>query len=132
MNGWQRLWVVVCLVISAFTAYLTYDNLPSEEKVTSFHTLRLGWLQDDLKRLTEKASNKPGPWNNFGEETVEGVRVKMQEEDNLYKKELAELPAQRRDYITTAFMFCFGFSVSLYVAGWVIGWIYRGFRPKRA
>jgi hypothetical protein len=96
-----------------------------------YHNLQNDSLKGDIKRLTEKANINPGPWNNFGNETVEGVKEKMKAENEKAENELAKLPSERRERITWSFGIWAGFSVGLYIAGWLAGWIYRGFRSKR-
>lgn len=132
MNGWQRMWVVACLLMAVFAAMDAHENLPTAERVTSMHTMRVGWLKDELKSVIEMGQLKLGPWNNFGKANVEDVKAKMAAEDENYRNELANLPKERRESITWAVNIWLCFSIGLYVAGWLIGWIYRGFRPKKS
>lgn len=131
MNGWQRMWVVACLMMAIFIGVVSYKTIDTEERLTYPHDFKIKRLEDDLKRLTDKANANPGPWNNFGDETVEGVKEQIQTENRIFEKELSQLPSERREHVITSLSVWVGFSVSLYVAGWLIGWIYRGFRPKK-
>lgn len=131
MNGWQRMWVVVSLMMAIFVGVVSYNTIDTEDRLTYPHSLKIKRLEDDLKRLTENAGNKPGPWNDFGNETVEDTKEQIQRENEIFSKELSQLPSERREHILTSLGVLVGFSVGLYVIGWLIGWIYRGFRPKK-
>lgn len=131
MNGWQRLWVVACLATGIPLAATVYKNMPDDVRLTDYHQQAVASWTRDLERATEKANANPGPRNDYGDETVASVKAKLQKEDENYKKELAQLPSERREYIIACLSLWVGFSVSLYVIGWLMGWVYRGFRPKR-
>lgn len=123
MNGWQRMWAVACLLMAVFASMLTYENLPSEERVASFHATRVGWLKDEYERVIEMGQLKPGPWNNFGKASVEDVKAKMVAEVENYKNELANLPKERRESITWAVNIWLCLSIGLYIAGWLADWL---------
>lgn len=123
--------MVVSLMVAIFVGIVSYKTIDTEERLTYPHNFKISRLQDDLKRLTENAGKKPGPWNDFGNETIEDVKEQIQRENELLKNELDQLPSERRKHIITSLSVWFGFSVNLYVTGWLIGWIYRGFRRKK-
>jgi hypothetical protein len=125
------MWAVICLSMAIPVWVGTYKTLPTEAKLIHYHNAQNDLLKEDIKRLTEKADSNPGPWNNFGNETVERVKEKMKAGNEKAENELARLPSERRERITWSFGIWAGFSVSLYITGWLTGWIYRGFRSKK-
>ncbi|MNY75303.1 hypothetical protein D3C86_2145510 [compost metagenome] len=60
------------------------------------------------------------------------MREDIRKEKENLPLELAKLPKERREHVTFAFGIWLALSVGLYIAGWLVGWIYRGFRPKKA
>lgn len=131
MNGWQRVWAVICLSTAILVWVGTYKTLPTAAKLIHYHNLLNDSLKGDIKRLTEKENINPGPGNDVGNEAVEVIKEKMKVENEKAENELARLPSERRERITWSFGIWAGFSVSLYIAGWLTGWIYRGFRSKK-
>ncbi|WP_223508561.1 MULTISPECIES: hypothetical protein [unclassified Pseudomonas] len=123
MNGWQRMWVVVCLILAIFIGWYTELLLPTESMTTYYHESRINQLTGYLKQ---------GTASDYSSEYIAGLREDIRKENEEFPKKLAKLPKERREYRTTAFGIWLGLAVGLYVAGWLIGWIYRGFRPKKA
>ena len=123
MNGWQRMWVVVCLILAIFIGWYTELLLPTESMTTYYHESRINQLTSYLKQ---------GTASDYSSEYIAGLREDIRKENEEFPKKLVKLPKERREYRTTAFGIWLGLAVGLYVAGWLIGWIYRGFRPKKA
>lgn len=122
MNGWQRLWVVVCLVMAILIGWYTQQTLPNESITKYYHDSRI----DQLTRYLKEATN-----SSYSSDYIASLQIDIRKENEEFAKALAALPEERREYLTTALGIWFGLSVGLYIAGWLIGWIYRGFRPKQ-
>lgn len=64
--------------------------------------------------------------------TVAQAEERIRDIDRKYKQDLQELPAKQFTHIAILAGVWLGTCVSLYVMGWLIGWVIRGFRPKAA
>lgn len=122
MNGWQRLWVVVCLVLAIIIGWWTYLLLPTEAMTTYYHKARISELTGYLK---ESEGSK------YQTDYVASLHEDVRKENEDYKKQLSDMSKQQTTEITESIGIWLGLSVALYIAGWLIGWIYRGFRPKK-
>ncbi|SDO27695.1 hypothetical protein SAMN04489798_2530 [Pseudomonas arsenicoxydans] len=122
MNGWQRLWVVVCLVLAILIGWYTQLILPTEERTTYNHKSRISQLTSYLKDATA---------SNYSSDYIASLREDIRKENEDFQKEISNMSKERTSYITYAINIWLGLSVALYITGWLIGWIYRGFRPKR-
>lgn len=123
MNGWLRLWVVVCLILAICIGWYTALVLPNESRTTYYHESLINQLSGYLKEATT---------NTYSSEYIAGLREDIRKENEEFPKKLAKLPKERMECIATAVGIWFGLSVVLYIAGWLVGWIYRGFRIKKA
>lgn len=121
MSGWQRLWAVVCLVLAILIGWWTYLLLPTEAMTTYYHESRISQLTGYLK---DSEGSK------FQTDYVASLRENIRKENEDYQKELAGMSKQRTTEIAESIGIWLGLSVVLYIAGWLMGWIYRGFRPK--
>ncbi|MDN7141983.1 hypothetical protein KC131_15150 [Pseudomonas sp. JQ170] len=122
MNGWQRLWVVICLVMAILIGWYAQVVMPTEERTTYYHQTTMDQLTRYLKEATESS---------YSNDYITGLKKDIQKENEDYAKALAALPSERTETMTTALGIWLGLSVGLYIAGWLIGWIYRGFRPRQ-
>jgi hypothetical protein len=122
MNGWQRLWVVVCLVLAILIGWYTYLILPTKTRLTYSH-------ESSIKQLTVQLKDSEG--SKYLNDYVASLQEDIRKENENFSKELTELSKERREYFLDSAILWLSVSGSLYVAGWLTGWIYRGFRPKR-
>lgn len=127
MNGWQRMWVVVSLILAILIGWYAYLLLPTEWGITNNYDSRVEQLTRYLKESLEQENAYPGRG-----EYIASLREDIRKEKENLPLELAKLPKERREHVTFAFGIWLALSVGLYIAGWLVGWIYRGFRPKKA
>ena len=111
MNGWKRLWVVLSILIGFAFIAAGKEYVPTRQGLISGYESSHPWAQyqavDPIVRAQQVADDK---------EFQAGL-------DSLIWAQLLS--------IATTFAWWVFTSVSLYVSGWAIGWIYRGFRPKK-
>jgi hypothetical protein len=88
---------------------------------TYYHESRISQLTGYLK---DSEGSK------FQTDYVASLRENIRKENEDYQKELAGMSKQRTTEIAESIGIWLGLSVVLYIAGWLMGWIYRGFRPK--
>jgi hypothetical protein len=125
MNGWQRLWIVVSLILAIFIGWYTYLLLPTESRITRNYDSRV----EQLTRYLKESSAQENDYAGRGEYIASLTEDIRKENENL-PLELAALPQERRETLTTALGIWLGLSMGMYIAGWLIGWVYRGFRNK--
>lgn len=125
MNGWQRLWIVVSLILAIFIGWYAYLLLPTESRITRNYDSRVEQLARYLKESSAQESDYPGRG-----EYIASLKEDIRKENENLPLELAALPKERRETLTTAFGIWLGLSLGMYISGWLIGWVYRGFRIK--
>ncbi|WP_397454685.1 hypothetical protein AB3472_20095 [Pseudomonas lurida] len=133
LNGWQRLWVIVGFllavgaVIVAFNAIETESHLMDGNKLDhAVHDMEIDTIQQ------RNAGIKPRNIYEQSSRTVAQAEERIRDIDWKYKQDLQELPAKQFTHIAILAGVWLGTCVSLYVMGWLIGWVIRGFRPKAA
>jgi hypothetical protein len=106
LNGWQRLWVVASLLYGLFVGYIILDGFPTRDHVIS--------------QFEEAVKDRDAAWNNYD-----------------YLKEtfganLEKLPTVQAINIAFGVAYWLGGSLLVYIGGWLVGWIIRGFRKQPA
>jgi len=136
MNGWQRMWVFICVVLlivmASFAATL---NFPTAERIESYYAFDQYMYDTNLKCLeTEAARRNAGinlPVSACTLDDPLAVKSKFAEDTARYE--------YRRDNLLTVQLQSMGWiiagwvivCVALYLLGLVLAWIVRGFRTKR-
>lgn len=144
MNGWQRLWVLVTtlLGVGAVVAYI--HDFPSSVRIDATYSNAISkaneaeqWDQfadappigqkkgtfDDLIPKKSEAQLKEEARVKYDKVRLD-ARVK-------YDSELSELSKKRLRLTVVALVGWLLISSSLYGLGWMINWVYQGFRPKK-
>jgi len=147
LNGWQRIWVVAAVLSFGFASlfvYATYQS-PSEvedpqilaqlnaDEVIDVEIAGLGRVkfpkdmpEKDIEALIqenikENPTKIPGLAKaKIGERNEEGAASARKANDAVRKA--------NREILLLGYGGWLGFIIFLYVAGWSIGWIYRGFK----
>nr|WP_294971549.1 hypothetical protein [uncultured Pseudomonas sp.] len=153
LNGWQRMWVVAVILMGCFAGYEILDNLPDKQDIEWRYNAALKELTYERiaeRRAEEKQARKdweeaaPGSWdrkiaagklgNAKSNLTIEGeISTGKLEAMQQYQAGIDELPDRQKEVIIGGVIAWILASIGLYLAGWTIGWIIRGFRkPKQA
>lgn len=142
LGGWQRIWIVISVMWLLVVGLVGYSEIPSEEKIYK------AWSYDLLKYLCDNDSNLKGQYawqlrdvysDLSDKELIERLRSKYLEKypaykygfeniDAKYNDKLINLARSRVIAIGIGFLIWFIPLAVLYVLGWSVGWIYRGFR----
>jgi len=143
LNGWQRLWVLVSgLYLVSVIAFVALE-FPKPENVS--HTPAL------LKQLSSQSRSLLVPEDKDGWQNAEdwGTDVEMPNGSRLsFKKGVPEndMSVAAKEYWAAVTMIANERRLSLvgyaalwwfipcfavYIIGWTVGWVYRGFRSKR-
>lgn len=139
LNGWQRLWLIISFVwIGCIVAY---SIIAKQSESEIYHS----WSQDLLSYLVTQANDLKGYSVTSLRSTYSGVSDKELVEA-LHKKYIGKHPAYRYGFskidakyekaisgrndgkIETLSFAAIGFPVVLYLFGWAVGWVRRGFK----
>lgn len=133
LNGWLRLWVLSCLVYAAWLGWGAYENYTTEERFD------VRWeiiKNQNIRSIAARASEitrgfEPGP---LLDELNMTTRLAMENEaeriDALKSDAYKDLAVEQAQQARTWLLWWFEWAIGSYAAGWLIHWVFRGFRPK--
>ncbi|MEB0149043.1 hypothetical protein [Pseudomonas sp. CCC2.2] len=132
MNGWQRLWLVVCILIAIPLTLMCESLVPSKEGIIQRFEKELTIERNTMSNIKEAKLHPESYLEDFlGGATLQGTEARILDLETRYKSELDSLwfdkVKVRGIWSAIWAVIC----ITLYVMGWAIGWIGRGFRPKR-
>jgi heme/copper-type cytochrome/quinol oxidase subunit 2 len=141
LNGWQRLWVVISIIIFVVAVFFTFEHYPKKSEIYSTwanetievvkkpgeHSflIRMAYKDYSDEELIEKLHEK------YAEKNA-STKVKFDEIDKKYKNDLDNLPSQQTKHILICLTVYLCLIICIYVFGWSVGWVYRGFKSKQA
>lgn len=151
LGGWSRLGVVLSILYAALVGLFAYDGRPRLEY------LQTAWFDEAAEVIAKSISKAEGKevqtslvretylkeWNIETLAWLEGVAKSPTERQRLFseaiarvnerhKAELLSFPVQQRAHWLFAFAWWAGGTLLLFVGGWSLGWVYRGFRGNAA
>ena len=147
LNGWQRLWAVVVVLGGLSLAVLAYATWPTTESVEPDEVyVRMPrsttWVLRDAGEPLFRPTQDVRPTRDSTIVDIEGHSVPFlagAPEDqvtstvNAYSAALREaLRAKRLQYAQERFAWWAVPAVALYMAGWGVGWVRRGFTAGQA
>jgi len=140
LGGWQRLWTVVSIIILIIFVLVSLLLFPKRSEITSrwvYETI------DVVKEPGEYSWTIRGTYKDYGdEELIERIHEKYIKEkpltkvvfsgiDQKYKNELSNLPKEQTKHILIGLAVYFCLITLIYIFGWAVGWVYRGFKGKQ-
>lgn len=154
LNGWQRLWLVLMILYGLVVAVVTVAFFPKESDILNswaWDAMRVAI--DDIKR-TKKYDGTMWDFrdaffkNKTDEEIVhsltDGARnINLADSktadladyksniltlENKYQKQIKDLPREQLKATGMAFLVWMIPALAIYVLGYAVGWIYRGFK----
>lgn len=148
LNGWQRLWVVFTLLLGLLTGGILTGDYPTQERIYqqwSFAGVRE--VQEDHKTLTGEYATHDQIRNGRSDIEIvnalkEGPAKLLTENDQAtkvfreallkinaeYESELAKLPSEQFSLVIRYLGGWLAASLSLYIFGWLLAWVRKGFR----
>lgn len=131
LNGWQRLWMVTSLLIGIGIAVIVATHLPTEENESAQHGFIVSSLNEQITRVLEnKKIATLHEMDIAAGRTVENINLRIALENYEYRIRAETLTSRQLQGIGWGFAFWLGISGALYLIGYAVKWIYRGFRPK--
>lgn len=154
LNGWQRLWIVTILLYGIGVALYTVKTTP---KVYSIEGIKQHWVLTatvtmaqiaaigsgearDIDGFVDRLYEEKSPdeiitWiEQIAESPTKDEKIFQKQLSRIntnFKSELATLPKRQRTHFSVAFVTLWLIpSIALYLLGWVLGWIIRGFKKE--
>lgn len=138
LNGWQRLWVVVITFYFLFFFFVdgTYD-FPTKDRIEHAWVSEVSEVVKESPEMKNYKSNFSKPLQDMSNEELiktYGEYAKAEDKDRIilinekYEFQLKNLFYEQLKAIGFAFFMWLSVSLGLYVFGWLIGWIYLGFK----
>jgi len=141
LGGWYRLWVVVSIAYLALAGIYVFVNWPTPEKIPHDPEFYRQLSPEFRKTIvnTDRVKQEPN-------EAVIGVEMpnghvipffrkydetKLEKVASEYWRIVDEKAREGRSTLLAKALFCWLIPCLLvYVLGWSVGWVYRGFKAK--
>jgi hypothetical protein len=131
LNGWQRLWIVVTVVLGVAVASRAVDRFPTEADVDQSYQQEMSRLEEIKNEILHPPEDKLRKMlSRAGEYTIKSVIDAKVDAGRKYEASLKSLPSRQSTIVVQALIFWVAASGLLYGAGLTLIWVIRGFRPK--
>lgn len=146
MNGWMRLWVVISAFYIAVGLIITVSQFPTKQSYQYY------WVSDGTRAIAEAFTSKGTRGYVSPSDVRDSLLIGRSEEDviawfqkvvispapesDIYVQAIAQVnaryvgavPAYQREFLFTAVLALLLPVIVLFVVGWSIAWVIRGFR----
>ena len=151
IDGWSRLGIVTSILYGCLVLVIAMDSRPRLEYKKS------AWFSDASQAIAEvlsKSENKEVHGYQVREALLKGTdeenmswlekvatspsenqrkfAAQVAQVNRKYKLEISDLPSETTNYWLLALGWWVGGTTLIFLAGWTIGWVYRGFRKTAA
>jgi len=130
MNGWQRLWTVGTILLGIYAIGFGIVELDTKSSLMREHDSQVSWHRHQIETIRTDKSRAPDGVT--PETAIAEIKSDIADLDNRLERELKTVTPTLIKNIFTLFGLWLGTSVLVYLAGMIIHWVYRGFRPKAA
>jgi len=130
LNGWQRLWIVVAVILLAAITLGGVNSYPSQSEVKDRYQARLKfWGDCNLYYQGHKLApvTPPSPCLDLKKDDVVLAYRKTAFE---YNDEVERLPTRRLGWVGAILGIWAITNLVIFIVFTTTRWIYRGFRPK--
>ena len=151
LGGWMRIWIVLSILLGIFIVLLAYDSRPTRERIIN------DWYQSASDVIAEKISDAEDRYVSPSE--VRDAYVTASEQENIkrlkkwetspsenakifsndigrinrsHEQKLQSLAGDTAIFWTKTIGLWLAISALLFLAGWTVGWVVRGFRSRAA
>ncbi len=151
LSGWHRLWIVTVIFYGIAVAFVAFATRPTASGI------EWQWINQATDAIAEKITEKEGKevtsyrarealfrdktnpeiisWlKNVAQSPSENQKVfsrVVSEINNKFNNEIELLPGKQRDHYFQSVLWWAIPSICLYLLGWSIGWIIRGFKHNK-
>ena len=151
LGGWARIWIVLCVIYAALVMVIAYDSRPNLQRI------QRDWLFDASAKIAEGISSAEGRYISAydverkisdgdtlkGIEWLKRVEAKPGKDQEAipaavapinakYQARIDGLAAEKTRFWAAVAAWWLGGCFFLFVIGWTIGWVVRGFRKGAA
>ncbi|PYD10401.1 hypothetical protein ALQ93_102424 [Pseudomonas syringae pv. pisi] len=128
MNGWRRLWVVGCMALLLAPVYVYRTYIPSDEKLNRDHQERVEAQLADIRIIEEPVQGSNRLVRDALMQTPVSERLAKIDESNAQHAEfMAKVSKQRPVTVAQLAGAWIVLCGLLYLFGWCIAWVARGF-----
>lgn len=131
MSGWQRLGVVLSVIIALITISTNFDSFPTQKKALWELDNRVSLWSTCDKYYEDIEAGRKNTDSQCAVYTKEYVIEKIKVELNWYQGQLNTLTDRQVKFAAYYFAWWAGISLIMYLIAITMKWVYRGFRPKR-
>lgn len=149
LGGWVRLWIVLSVVLGALVSLIAFEGRPTRERIVN------GWYQSASSLIAEKVATAENQhlssyevrdayfsgserenisrlkeFANSPSEQAKLFSVELGHINRSYEQQLDALRRSTTIYWVQALGWWLALSALLFLAGWTVGWIVRGFRGR--
>lgn len=128
MNGWQRIWVVACLITLIGGVVYGWVTIPSRAEILKRYNTAVERDNLDLQELEGRLQTPVERYIN--QRYISDIKFYMDKRQSEHLKEMDELTSRQLSTASIILGTWLSFCLGLYAVGWTFGWVYRGFRPK--
>jgi hypothetical protein len=139
LNGWQRLWVVVCVVWALVVTGFLLTGLKVRadvdrwhEEITADYESKIVELQNPVKNKGERTHSFLYELNTRDFRTIDEVKSARRHVEADYIDQLENLHWFQAKQIGAAFAWWVFSGALVYGLGLTLNWVCQGFRPKPA
>ncbi len=146
MNGWQRIWLVLSIISAISGTVVIFFEMPTQARIDRRYVYE---VIDHVKRYDDSLSGESrweirDAYKGISDrELLDRLHKKKANEgappgwkdsilldiDNEYKKETEKLSKDQFELIGGCFLgWAIITMIAVYMLGWAVGWIYRGFK----
>lgn len=151
LGGWTRILIVLSIALAAMVAAMAYGSAPTREQTLS------AWYGEASEVLSNRIRGTEGEYvspsvvrssyfNATEQENIDLLRtlakgttersklsaVEIRSVNAKYESELKNLTARKAAYWGKAFLIWVSVVLLLFLSGWSVGWVIRGFRKRAA
>ncbi|MDD2098832.1 hypothetical protein [Pseudomonas putida] len=132
MSGWQRLGVVLSVVVAVIIIADNYQSFPTQKRAYWEVSNRLSLWAPCEKYYEDKDAGRKNSNEYCSSYPKQQVIEKIRTEAAWYRDQLKTMTERQVKFVAYHFAWWAGLTLIMYVIATVMKWVYRGFRPKKA
>ena len=132
MNGWQRLGVVLAVLMAVVVGVIRYEHFPTQDRIASEHRYNLFFWRDCkvyFQNVDAGGLKKDSRSTSY---TRQHVDESLRNEIQMYKYKIGLLPERQFQWAVKSAGYWLGISLGTLLAFLAVRWVIRGFRSKKA
>lgn len=131
MSGWQRLGVVLSVLLAVAIGVVRYEQFPTQEKIASEHRYNIFFWRDCKAYFQDMDAGRfkrDSPCSGYKRQHAD---QSLENELEAYKYKLGLLSERQFQWVATTLGYWLGVNAAALLVLFALRWVYRGFRSKR-